>query len=98
MSMPIHQKRGMSMLSVRETLNGQDVTLWHVCKTHGRVNMGTCMRGAFSEGGCRVVTAWLLEGVRGQWTRRTVSSVVCSWPFAAKAMTSERSGRRDEGM
>ena len=55
MSMTIHQKR-LSMLRVRETPKWQEVTLRHVCRTHGRDNIGMHIRGALSERGCGIVT------------------------------------------
>ena len=43
-SIPMHQKKRASMLTVRETPRWQEVVSWPVCSTHGRINIGTKMR------------------------------------------------------
>ena len=40
-SMPIHQKKRVRMLTVRETPKWQQVVAWQVCSSQGRVNFGT---------------------------------------------------------
>ena len=71
MSMPIHQKKRASMLTVRGTPKWQEAVAWQVCSTQGRINIGTWMRG-----GGAVEDVQLVPVLWGKWLSHQENDVV----------------------
>ena len=94
--MSMHQKKYASMRTVWATPRCREVVAGHVFSTQGRINIGTWTRGVRGAGGGRLLPGGV---VGGRWTRRVVSSSVrCSLFLEARVRTSERCGRRAEGV